>query len=240
MPFRVGRDEAEEKHWWYVGRRAVLAALAPKLSPGPSLEVGCGYHSGLPPDSPNSRLVGLDMEHDKLTGFRLRHGAQVVQGNAEQLPFPEGTFASCLLLDVLEHVRDDWLALSEAFRVLSPGGRALVTVPAFPSLWSAHDEADMHLRRYRRRELLRLCEGAGFRIVKGAHFNILFFPAALLWRIVSRRLYRHRIPGDDFFMFPRPINAFFAALFSFERFVVPYLPLPFGLSIFAILEKPRG
>jgi SAM-dependent methyltransferase len=143
-----------------------------------------------------------------------------------------------MLLDVLEHVRDDWLALAQACRVLQPGGRALITVPAFPSLWSPHDAAEMHIRRYRRAGLLRLCESVGLRVIRSGHFNILLFLPAVAWRILSRRLYRHRVPRDDFYMLPRPINDFLAALFALERFLLPHVPAPLGLSIFAVLEKP--
>lgn len=238
MALRTSRAETETTHWWYVGRRAILASLASQLPPGPRLEVGCGYFGGIASGAAPGIRVALDLEHEKLAVVRDRHGAAPVCAAGEQLPFAGASFASCLLLDVLEHLRDDWLALSEACRILRPGGRALVTVPAFPSLWSAHDVAEMHFRRYKLRDLRRLCEGVGFRIIRSGHFNTLLFPAALVWRLVSRRLYRNRTPRDDFYMPPRPVNKFLAALLGAERFVAPHFPLPLGLSAFAVLEKP--
>lgn len=238
MALRTSRRETEETHWWYVGRRAILDSLTPQLPPGPRLEVGCGYFGGIGSGTAQEITVALDLEHEKLALVRDKHGAMPACATAEQLPFADASFTSCLLLDVLEHLRDDWLALSEVYRVLLPRGRALVTVPACPSLWSAHDVAEMHFRRYRLRDLRRLCESMGFRTIRSGHFNTLLFPAALLWRLVSRRLYRNRTPRDDFYMPPRPLNQFLAFVLGAERFIAPCVPLPVGLSAFAILEKP--
>jgi SAM-dependent methyltransferase len=237
MAFRVSREETENSHWWFAGRREIIRVLAAGFPAGPQLEVGCGWRGVLSPGE--GIRVGLDIEAEKLASVE-KHGVKAVAGQGEQLPFADGSFLSVLLLDVLEHVRDDWLALAEAFRVLQPGGKALVTVPAYPSLHSPHDDAEFHLRRYRKRGLLRLCRGAGFQVVRSGHFNLLLFLPAAAWRVVSRRLYRHRLPASDFYMFPRPINSFLAALFSLERFLLrPPLPAPpFGLSLFAVLEKP--
>ena len=237
MAFRVSREETENKHWWFAGRREIIRVLTAGFPPGPQLEVGCGWRGVLSPGE--GIRVGLDIEIEKLAAVR-NHGVMVVAGQGEQLPFTDGSFSSVLLLDVLEHVRDDWLALAEACRVLQTGGKALVTVPAYESLRSPHDDAEFHLRRYQGKGLLRLCRGAGFQIVRSGHFNLLLLLPAAVWRVLSRRLYRHRLPANDFFMFPRPINSFLASLFSLERFLVrpPLRGPPFGLSLFAVLEKP--
>jgi SAM-dependent methyltransferase len=238
LAFRAPRDQVEEKHWWFVGRRAVLRALARPLPEGPRLDVGCGYRPGLD-SAPDSRLtVGLDVDPARLANLSQRPGIAAVQGDSQRLPFADASFASVMMLDVLEHIEDDWLALAEAFRVLAPGGAALVTVPAFPSLWSAHDESEMHFRRYRRKELLSLCESAGFTVSRSGHFNVALFPLAAAWRLVSRRLFRRRRPRDDFYMLPRPIDSVLASLLALERHAAPYIPLPFGLSIYALLGKP--
>lgn len=238
MAFRAGREEVEERHWWFVGRRAILSELAKSLPEGPRLDVGCGYGGGLV-ISPGSQLnVGIDLDPAKLTSMSSRSGSHAVRADTQRLPFADESFSSITMLDVLEHVQDDWLALAEAQRVLRPGGAALVTVPAFPFLWSSHDEAEMHFRRYRRRELLELCESAGFDVVKSGHFNVTLFPLAAAWRIISHRIFRKRRPKDDFYMLPSPINSTLAAILSLERHAASCIPLPFGLSIHAVLRKP--
>lgn len=237
MAFHAARNEVEEKHWWFVGRRAILQALAQSLPDGPSLDVGCGYRGSLDYSSDSHLKVGLDLDPAKLGNLSTRPGLATVLGDSQRLPFTDSSFASVMMLDMLEHVSDDWLALAEAFRVLRPGGAAFVTVPAFPSLWSAHDEAEMHLRRYRKKDLLRLCESVGFRIDGSGYFNTILFPFATVWRIVSRRFFRRRQPKDDFYMLPRPVDSALAFLFSLEQHVAPRIPLPFGLSIYAIMKK---
>lgn len=231
------REEIERHHWWFVGRRVIVEVLAAELPDGPLLDVGCGYRGAFTVTTDSTLKVGLDIEATPLKTLRENYAAPGIQAFAENLPFADGSFSRVLLLDVLEHVRDDYLALAEALRVLRPGGRALITVPAFPSLWSSHDQAEMHLRRYRRHQLVRLCKGAGFRITKCGYFNTLLFPVALIWRIISRKIFSSRRPRDDFYMLPYPINAFLGAIFSAERFVLPYVGAPFGLSLFALAEK---
>jgi SAM-dependent methyltransferase len=236
MVFRDSREETENSHWWFVGRRQIVAALTAGFPAGPRLEVGCGYRGMLAANLGQGIRVGIDLEIEKLAALG-KHGASGVAGTAEQLPFADNSFTSAMLLDVLEHVRDDWLTLAETHRVLQPAGRVLVTVPAFPSLWSPHDDAEMHLRRYGKRGLLQLCEGAGFRVVRSGYFNVLLFIPAAAWRLISRWLFRNRTPRNDFYMLPRPINSFLATIFSFERSLVSKTTAPFGLSLFAILEK---
>jgi len=238
MGFRAGREGIENRHWWFIGRRSVLGALTAKLPPGPRLEVGCGYRGGLTLDCEPVMKVGLDIEYSKLDSLRDKFGVLGVQGDAERLPLADETFSVVFLLDVLEHVRNDHFALSEVLRVLRPGGRAIVCVPAFPSLRSPHDAAEMHFRRYRRSGFLRLCRDAGFRVNRSGYLNTLLFPVALVWRVVSGWLFCSRTPRDDFWIPPRPVNGLLALLFSAERLIVPRVSLPFGLSIFAILRKP--
>ncbi len=236
MTLRASREETEKRHWWFVGRRAIINALAQSLPQGPCLDVGCGYGGGLSVGS-GGLSVGLDLAGAPLAGLHEDYGAYAVQGGAEQLPFAEGSFATVFLLEVLEHIHDDWLALAESYRVLRRGGGALVTVPAFPSLWGAHDEAEFHLRRYTKGGLVRLCEGVGFQVRQCGYFNILLFPAAVAWRFISRRIFPHRQPKNDFLMLPRPVNKLLSTVFSSERFFVPHLQIPFGLSLFAVLKK---
>ena len=235
---RAPRREVEHRHWWFVGRRMIVRSLAAAMPRGLKLDTGCGYRGAVDGAAGGETCVGLDIELEKLRDFRLAANAMAVCGSAEQLPFLEGSFAAVLLLDVLEHLRNDWLALSEAFRVLRPGGMALVTVPAFPSLWSRHDDAEMHLRRYSRDGLVRLCEAAAFRVLKAGYLNVLLFPLAAAWRVVSRRLLRGRVPRDDFYMPPGPVNLLLAHLFAAERALLPGVRAPFGLSAFALCTKP--
>lgn len=240
MALRATREEVENGHWWFVGRRAIIRTLAAELPPGPRLEIGCGYRGGIALALSEGMKIGLDRELEKLAWLSQEQSAHPVQANADQLPFDNGCFSSCLLLDVLEHVQDDWLVLAETHRILRAGGRAIVTVPAYPLLWSTHDQAEQHLRRYRRGQLLKLCKSLGLHPLRSGYFNTILFPVAAAWRLVSRRLFDGRRPHDDFHSLPTPVNQFLAAVFGAERYLAQHLPAPFGLSIFAVLEKQRN
>lgn len=149
---------------------------------------------------------------------------------------PEGRYALVLLLDVLEHIDDDVGSLKAIVPKLAAGGHVLVTVPAFPWLWSDHDVAHHHFRRYTRSSLRRTAEAAGLEVVRIGYFNTLLFPlvAAVRW---SKRLTGQS--GSDDSM-PRPaVNALLRFVFGLERFLIGRAPMPFGSSIFMVAAPGR-
>ena len=140
-----------------------------------------------------------------------------------------------LLLDVIEHLEDDVAALQAARRLLTEGGVLVVTVPAYPWLWSGHDAALGHRRRYVAEGLRRLVEGAGYRVERLTYFNTVLFPA-----IAATRLYK-RWRGDDRHDLRRPgptLNRLLEMLFALERHVVPSPALPFGTSLMVVARRP--
>ena len=135
------------------------------------------------------------------------------------------------LLDVLEHVQDDRAALAAIAGKLKPGGRVLVTVPANPWMWSAHDAAHHHFRRYARPDLRRVAQAAGMKVELMSFFNTVLFPLAATLRIVGKAL--GKTSSDDRVP-PAPLNQLFTAAFGLERYVVGRIPLPAGVSIVAV------
>lgn len=119
---------------------------------------------------------------------------RVLPGCAEELPFPDGAFDAACLFDVLEHVEDDRAALAEARRVLKPGGLLFISVPLHSELWSAHDDACGHLRRYRKGEAAELAASLGFAVLERRHFVSLHLPLAWLARKAGRGS-PGRLPG---------------------------------------------
>ena len=111
----------------------------------------------------------------------------MVVGRLEALPFPEHSFDLITCLDVIEHTPHDRPALAELLRVCRPGGFMLVTVPAYPGLWSAHDEANHHYRRYSRRSLREAVVAAGWRLTRMSSFNSLLLAPAAAVRLAQRR-----------------------------------------------------
>jgi SAM-dependent methyltransferase len=139
-------------------------------------------------------VSGIELSPIAAQQARERRLGEVRVGRVEELPWKDRSFDLVTCLDVLEHTPDDRLALQELRRVTTPGGWLLLTVPAYPGLWSTHDEVNHHYRRYTRRMLRQAASAAGWQVARLTSFNSLLLPAAVVVRISQR----HR-PGhaDD-------------------------------------------
>jgi ubiquinone/menaquinone biosynthesis C-methylase UbiE len=154
---------ADERHWWYRGRRRVLRAAIERLPLPPGarlLDAGCGSGRMLVELARYGEVTGVDVSWEAVAAARAR-GHDVVRAPVEAMPFPDGAFDVVTCLDVIEHTADDLATLAELRRVTRPGGLLIATVPAYQALWSWHDEVNRHFRRYDRAELRALARTAG-------------------------------------------------------------------------------
>lgn len=179
----------EHRHWWYAGRRAVVRRELSDLRPGRAVDVGCGPGG----NSDVLRRAGwqvaaLDFSREAAQMARAR-GLATVRADARALPFADGSLDLVLSTDAWEHIEDDDIVAAEAHRVLRPGGQLFVMVPAGMDLWSGHDLALGHVRRYEREELVALVERAGFRVDAVEGWNVLLRPVARARR--KRRVTSH-------------------------------------------------
>ncbi|MCW2782702.1 MAG: methyltransferase [Marmoricola sp.] len=172
----------EQRHWWYSGRRALVRRLLKDVPPGRALDVGCGMggNSAVLRDL-GWDVVALDYSPASIEAARSR-GLTVLRGDARRLPFADQEFDLVISTDAWEHVVEDDQVAAETFRVLRPGGQALVAVPAGMDLWSGHDVALGHHRRYERAELVALVAAAGFRVDEVFGWNVLLRPVARMRR----------------------------------------------------------
>ena len=245
--------EIEKVHWWCVARRDILVDLTRALLPrgGRVLDVGCGtgffIESLMAGDGPPIEGWGLDAEPLAVSMCRERGLTRVHQGSAGDLQaVAEQRFDLIYMLDVLEHLDDDQQALREATRLLAPGGRIVVTVPAFQFLWSKHDDISMHKRRYTRDGLAAAFRGAGLPLAKLTYFNAYLFPLALARRL-GRRLTRTD-DGVEFDVPAEPLNGLLRKIFRAEAGAVVASgergAFPLGLSLLAVTapvaESPAG
>lgn len=199
-PERMGRDElaamiaADDRHWWYRGRRRVLRATLDRLvlpSRCRILDAGCGSGRTLDELATYGDARGIDVSELSVAATRERgHDAHVAA--AEELPFPDDSFELVTCLDVIEHTDDDRTVLRELRRVATPGGVLVITVPAHPSLWSAHDEANHHCRRYTRRAAFAAAAAAGWTVGSDTYFNAALLAPAAAVRLVRRGARGHR------------------------------------------------
>jgi SAM-dependent methyltransferase len=157
---RIARIEND--NWWYRERREILSAELLRFSvPGTAVDIGAASGSGCRALAAHGwRGIAIDLSPADVALARA-HGVEAYEGDARYLPLPPDEYDLALALNVLEHVEDDARAVAEIARVLRPGGTALVCVPCDMALWSAHDVALGRVRRYGRRALVELLEGAG-------------------------------------------------------------------------------
>lgn len=243
MELAVYEHEAavEETHWWFVGRRKLFRRELAKLGLGPGARVldigsGTGANLRLMRQIGMEGVVGLDESETAIRFCAARGLGTVRRGDIRSLPFEEGSFDLVLATDVVEHVVEHAEAVAEIRRVLKPGGHALLTVPAFASLWGLQDVQSHHKRRYRRPEFRRLLENAGLEIRTLYHFNYLLFPAIWAARQAIRAL-KPKIESENQVNTPA-INRVLGWIFALDVSTAPKLRPPFGVSILAVCRRP--
>ena len=225
-------DVVEERMWWYRALHArLIAALAPTA--GRVLDAGCGTGgllARLQAIRPELELVGLEFALPAAARAAEKSRAPIVRGTVNALPFADGSFGAAVLADVLCHAAVDPIAaLTECARVLRPGGRLVVNMPAFAWLLSAHDSCVHNVRRQSAQELRTLLARAGFTAIRARYWNGLLLPLM----IARRKLWaRHR---SDVAPFPPWLNATLHAVSALED----RLPvLPAGGSVLATATRP--
>ena len=246
--------EIETRHWWFTARRAVVRRLAAQLLPkdgqGSIVDVGCGTGANIAAFADLGRCLGVDASAEAIESARARFPqVEFRQGFAPEL-FADraGQIDLLTLMDVLEHVPDDFEMLSALLGALKPGAHLLLTVPADERLWSQHDESFGHYRRYDARRLARVWEGLSVTPLLLSGFNARLYPLVRLARTVGR--FRGRSTGEagtDFWIPPAPLNRALEWIFAGEarrlsramreKRVRPYAH---GVSLIAVLRREAG
>jgi SAM-dependent methyltransferase len=218
--------------------RAELDRLPLPASPH-VLDAGCGSGRTLQELVDYGEVSGIELDPDSAELARNRGLGEVCIGRLEQLPWDDRTFDLITCLDVVEHVPDDVAALTELFRVCRPGGWLLVTVPAYQALWSLHDEANHHFRRYSRPSLRRATAAAGWRLHRLSSFNSLLLAPAAAVRVAQRRFGTHNGYTTDLALGPSWLNDVLEQPLALEAsWLSRGRTLPLGLSLLAVLRRP--
>ena len=206
--------DLESVHWWYLLRSESVTRWSRSLPSGSTiLDVGSasGGNTILLSEL-GFDLTSLEMS-DLGVELQLKRGISVIRGDATNLPFQSESFDAVLCLDVLEHIEDDVSALKEMYRVTKQGGKFLFSVPEDPKLWSDHDEAVSHVRRYLRNDFENKISEAGFQISHTRSSVV-----SLKWPI---KIYRLFSKGSSLKKENFVINLLLYKLGQFERVVVP-------------------
>jgi SAM-dependent methyltransferase len=232
--------DIEDRHWWFVGRRAVLKSFIEAFdltSESRVLEVGSGTGGNLQMLSEFGKVMAIEMDPTaREMSIRKTNGeVEVRHGRCpDNIGFEDHSFQLICMFDVLEHVDEDEQTLSALRRLLSSNGRLLVTVPAFSWLWSSHDEFLHHKRRYSADHFKRIAANAGLRLERLSYFNTLLFPLGMLARWQDRVLRRSVSTGSQ--MPGTFMNVMLRKIFSVEGLMLKKFNLPFGMSLLAVLR----
>jgi SAM-dependent methyltransferase len=235
----------DEHHWWYAGRRRVLHAALGKLTLPPGaqiLDAGCGSGRTMDDLAAYGEVHGFDLNPLGVEHARGRGHADVRVSRLEEMPWDDDSFDLVTCLDVVEHTPDDVVSFRELLRVTRPGGHLVVTVPAYQFLWSSHDVANQHHRRYHRRRLRTAGEAAGWQAGTWTYFNsVLFLPGAAV-RVLERfRRPDNRRGRPNVQLTPKAWDGALTWPMRFEAAVVRRgVKLPVGMSLLMVFERPAA
>jgi SAM-dependent methyltransferase len=236
--------EVDEHHWWYRGRRAVIRselARLPLPRPAVVLDAGCGSGRTMAELVHLGEVRGLELDPEAAEVARDRGLGEVYTGRLEELPWAPDTFDLITCLDVLEHTPDDRATLETLREACKPGGWLLITVPAYQALWSLHDVANHHYRRYGRRSLHAAAVEAGWLVRRMSSFNTLLLAPAAVVRLAQRRRAR-RLDSTytpELKLGPGWLNGVLEGPMKLEaRWISRGRTLPAGLSLLAVLQNP--
>lgn len=229
----------EDKHWWFTARRIIIDKVLkvhfPDRKNAKILEVGCGSGGNLELLSNFGIVHAMELDEycieiaDKRNICHVKHGSL-----PDDLPFDE-KFELICMFDVLEHIDDDQKALKTVSESLGDKGVLLITVPAYSFLWSSHDVALNHKRRYVKKRLVDILANAGLRSVYSTYFNTFLMPVVLLVRVFNNFVKKSR--GDDLKPSSEFVNKLLSRVFSGEKYFIPSFSLPFGVSILIVAKK---
>jgi SAM-dependent methyltransferase len=238
--YELQTHQAEDRHWWYRGRRKVLERVVEDLrlpARARILDAGCGSGRNMVELARHGTVTGVELADASVALARERGAGEVIAGSVLEMPFEADSFDLAASLDVIEHLEDDLTALRELRRVVAPGGSLLVTVPAYQWLWSGHDEINHHFRRYTRRSLQRAGEEAGWHQVRTTYFNSLLLPAAILLRVLDRFSRKTTESSLDLWVPPQPLNWLLERPLQLEAAMIGRGGrIPAGLSLLAVFR----
>ncbi|MDH5234927.1 MAG: class I SAM-dependent methyltransferase [Gemmatimonadota bacterium] len=226
------------RHWWWRAREAyLLRELARHLEPGSAgqvLDFGCGDGLFLPLLARYGEPYGIEPDVallDPAGPWRSRISTEPITHVGSEA----GRYGLIVALDVLEHLPDPVVAMRELALRLRPGGIFVATVPAFQSLWTAHDDVNHHHRRYRRQEIEALVRGSGLTVLRSRYFFVWL--AVLKWIVVRKERLFGAKPEPAAVPWA-PVNAIAHALARAEQAVIGDAEPPFGSSVIVVARAP--
>jgi SAM-dependent methyltransferase len=243
----------QDEHFWYRGRhrfilQTLLGHLQNKTRRHSMIDLGGGVGGWL-------RYLG-DQHLPWLGSMALADSSELALEFADSV-LPAGTqryqvdlmdlrmsgaWDVACMLDVIEHLPDDLGAIKQAAESLKSGGLLVVTTPAFPQFWSYNDEIAHHMRRYRRKDFVRLASMSGLTLIDARYFMFFLSPLYIATRLLTRvdrmtEEQKRRLVDDQHRVPSGPINAVLTSIFELESRVGHRVPFPWGTSILGVFQK---
>jgi SAM-dependent methyltransferase len=225
-----------DHHWWWRARESFVVETLQELEPeggfGRILDVGCGDGLFFEKLQKFGEPEGIETDASIVTEHGRTRG-RIHVGPFDDTFAPDHTFGLVAMLDVIEHLEAPVAALAHAKSLLEPAGRVVLTVPAFPVLWTAHDDYNHHLRRYRRKDLEQEIAAAGLKILLIRHYFHWLFPLKLLAASIEKMRSAQQLPAT---VPPKFINTLLYSISRIEQWLTRRVHPPFGSSLIAVLR----
>jgi len=239
--FEKKYHDVETDHWWFKSRRKYLIDLLKKIPKDSKiLDVGCSsgvFLSDLEKlgfDSNN--LYGIDISEKAILNSKKNGLVNTFVMDAQNIILTE-KFDIIVASDCLEHLKDDIQAIKNWKNLLKKDGKMYVFVPAFKSLWSYHDEVNMHFRRYTKQELKTKIENEDLEIIKSSYWNFFLFVPVYIFRKISSLFKQKKSSESDITIGNLFINKTLLQLLLFENKLLKSVNFPFGVSAFCIAKR---
>lgn len=240
----------ERQHWWFVAREKLIIqaikshVLTPKNKVSLRiLNIGCSTGRSSEYLAQFGEVTSLEYDQECCEFTTQKTGLQIINGSITELPFEDKSFDLVCAFDVVEHVEDHEKAVQEMKRVADRNGILFITVPAFMSLWSHHDEVNYHFRRYKIKQVHNLFSSKNDgKKIYSTYFNFLLFIPILLFRKASNIFKfgdKRKGAGSDFESYNNSfLNKILFIIMHFERFFIKNkITLPFGVSLLYLWKK---
>lgn len=231
----------ESGHWWFKTRREIVTSLIKPDKGNKYLDIGCSgamLLEDLHTSIPKKNLFGIDISSDAISIAQKKGFENTFVMDAENPQFNENQFDCITVSDCLEHLENEASALKNWFKILNTNGTIIVFVPAFMFLWSLHDVANHHFRRYTQRQLIKAMKDAGFHVVRSGYWNFSLFVPVLFIRQLKRVITKNKKEVDDMALLPQPLNFFLIMVLRLENlFIKTGINFPFGISTYCLATK---
>jgi SAM-dependent methyltransferase len=231
----------EETYWWFIARSAILLKVINNIckfdKSSNILDAGCGTGGFAEKLSSISNVICLDTSEIALSYCHLRGLTNTHQCILSDYQKGEDRIDGITLLDVVEHIEDDYGVLRDAYNMIDNEGYVIITVPAYQWLWCRHDEIHMHYRRYNKAQIVNVVKSAGFRIKYSSYFNTFLFLPAVAKRFLDKITGADKTNDNPIEPVPEFLNKLFTKIFMLEKSLLPSIKFPFGLSILVIAQK---